>query len=61
MATIIYGGTKTQISKQLSCVHVWHGPCIDDTSRYYKCLECYCVSRDMSEEDYYKAKGIYKL
>jgi len=51
---IIYGGTKKQIEKQLSCNHNWNGPCMDNISRYSKCTKCYCIMRDMSEKEYYE-------
>ena len=52
--TIIYGGTKKQVKKQKLCKHDWHGPSIDNISRFYKCLHCYCLLRNISEDDYYK-------
>lgn len=58
---ILYGGTKKQIEKQLSCNHHWHGPCIDDTSRYHKCTRCFCLLRNMSEEEYYNKIGLESM
>ena len=57
-SVIIYGGTKKQIEKQLSCDHFFHGPCIDKTSRYHKCKKCFCILRNMTEEEYYKEMGL---
>jgi len=52
--TIFYGGTKEQVEKQLNCGHYdWHGPCIDDISRFYKCPHCFCLDRDCTKEEYY--------
>lgn len=60
---IFYGGTERQIKQQLACDHDWHGPCIDDISRYFKCKKCFCMDRDIdSEEEYYrilKEKGYH--
>ena len=57
MAIILYGGTKETVLKQLECKeHDWHGPAIDRISRYFKCMKCYCIQRDlMTEQDYFKA------
>jgi len=57
MAVIIYGGSKVQVKKQLKCKHKeWVGPCIDKTSRYFKCPNCYCLERDFNNiDDYYEA------
>ncbi len=52
---ILYGGTKEQVKKQLDCEHNWHGPCIDDLSRYSKCLDCFCLDRDFTNEEEYHA------
>ena len=53
---IIYGGSERQVREQLACSHDWHGPCMDDVSRYNKCLKCKCLERDVdSEEEYYEA------
>lgn len=54
MSVIIYGGTKKQIERQFSCRHDWHGPCIDEMSRYFKCKKCFCLERDMTEAEYYR-------
>lgn len=45
------------VLKQLACKeHHWHGPAIDRISRYFKCVKCYCIQRDLlTEEDYFKA------
>ena len=52
---IIYGGSKERVKIQLKCKHDWHGPCMDDVSRYYKCKLCFCSQRDCSdEEDYFR-------
>ena len=49
MSTIIYGHTKEQIAIQKVCKHAnWYGPCIDSISRYYKCLDCFCLDRDLT-------------
>jgi hypothetical protein len=53
MSVIIYGGDKKIVEKQLKCSHDWHGPCIDNTSRYYKCLNCFCLKRDVKSHDEY--------
>jgi len=55
---IIYGHTKGQVEKQLKCDHKnWHGPCMDKLSRYYKCLDCFCLDRDFNtEKQYLEAK-----
>lgn len=55
---LIYGGTKAQIEKQLSCDHKWYGPCVDGTSRYNKCILCFCIERDMTEDEYYEEIGL---
>lgn len=55
---MIYGGTKRQIEKQLTCDHKWHGPCMDNMSRYNKCLKCFCIERNMSEQEYYESIGM---
>jgi hypothetical protein len=47
-----YGGTSEEVKKQLKCSHDWHGPCLDEISRYYKCRKCFCLMRDMSEEEF---------
>lgn len=53
MSSVIqYGGTKEIILRQLGCDHEdkhLHGPCIDDVSRYYKCLKCSVLIRDMTK------------
>ena len=46
MSTIIYGGSKDRVKNQLECAHTWYGPCMDDISRYYKCIKCFCIDRD---------------
>jgi len=56
-SVILYGGSIAQIEHQLVCKHYWV-LCIDDISRYYKCTECFCIERDMTEEEYYKKVGI---
>jgi hypothetical protein len=38
--TIFYGGTEKQVRQQLGCTHNWHGPCVDETSKYFKCIIC---------------------
>lgn len=53
---IIYGGTPDQIEQQKNCDHDWHGPCIDDVSRYFKCKKCYCLDRDVHEGELRKAE-----
>jgi hypothetical protein len=57
MSVVIYGETNLQINKQKSCAHQrLHGPCIDEISRYCKCLDCYCLIRDLGRkeaEEYY--------
>jgi hypothetical protein len=55
MSILILCGTTKQIDKQIVCDHIWYGPCIDEISRYSKCTKCFCLERDMNEEDYYKA------
>lgn len=57
MAIILYGGTRETVLKQLECKeHNWHGPAIDRVSRYFKCVKCYCIQRDlMTEQEYFKA------
>lgn len=52
MTTIFYGGTREQVEKQLDCIHDWHGPCIDEISRYYKCMMCFCMERDCTENEH---------
>lgn len=52
---IIYGGTYTQVMEQMTCDHDWHGPCMDEISRYNKCTKCLCLGRDcVDEQDYYR-------
>jgi hypothetical protein len=52
---IIYGGVKERVIQQLACDHDWHGPCIDEVSRYFKCKKCFCLDRDCeTEEEYYR-------
>jgi hypothetical protein len=52
---IIYGGSERQVRQQLGCDHDWHGPCMDNISRYYKCKKCFCLERDVeTEEQYYQ-------
>lgn len=55
---LIYGGTKEQVEQQMVCAHKWHGPCIDEMSRYNKCLKCFVLQRDMDKEEYYKEIGL---
>lgn len=56
MALIIYGGDRPTVEKQLKCEHNWHGPCIDNISRYYKCTKCFCLERDVNSlKEYHKA------
>ena len=57
MSIIIYGMTDEQIAKQKKCHHQWHGPCIDEASRFFKCTICYCLERDMSWEEAIKLYG----
>lgn len=53
---IIYGGTQRQVRRQLECGHSWYGPCIDEVSRFNKCLACFALERDFAtEEEYYEA------
>lgn len=52
MAIIIYGGSLEEVQRQKECKHDWHGPCIDDISRYNKCKICFCVERDMRAKQY---------
>jgi hypothetical protein len=33
--------------EQKACDHDWHGPCIDEVSRYFKCRKCFCLDRDI--------------
>ena len=50
---IIYDGPEKQIKQQKKCKHNWHGPCMDDISRYYICVSCYCLDRDCrNKKDY---------
>lgn len=57
MAILLYGGAKLTVLKQLGCDHQWHGPCRDDISRYFKCLKCFCIERDLdSEAAYFEAQ-----
>jgi hypothetical protein len=52
---IIYGGSEKAVKKQLKCEHDWHGPCMDNVSRYYKCKKCFCLDRDCNnEKEYYR-------
>ena len=53
MSIILYGGDKSLVEKQLKCKHQWHGPCIDNVSRYYKCTKCFCLERDLNSLDAY--------
>jgi hypothetical protein len=53
MSFIIYGGDKSTVEKQLKCDHDWHGPCIDNLSRYFKCTKCFCMDRDLNNFDEY--------
>lgn len=55
---IIYGGTKRQIIKQQLCNHEWSEVCIDNRSRYNKCKKCFCIRRDMTEQEYYNDIGL---
>ena len=54
MSTIFYGGTKKTIEKQRCCAHKWHGPCIDEVSRYFKCAKCFVMDRDCTEAEYWE-------
>lgn len=57
MALIIYGGARDTVLRQLKCSHKWHGPCMDRVSRYFKCLKCFCLERDLrNEEELWKAE-----
>ena len=56
MSIIIFGGSKNQIKQQAKCKHKWHGPCIDNISRYDKCLICFCLQRDINSEEEYDRK-----
>lgn len=49
MSFILYGGDIATVKKQLACVHEWHGPCLDNISRYFKCVKCFCLDRDLSD------------
>lgn len=53
MSVVLYGGAKLTVLKQLGCEHEWHGPCMDAISRYNKCLNCFCVERDLASEAAY--------
>lgn len=55
MAIILYGGTGPTVKRQLECAHQWHGPCMDKVSRYFKCLKCFCLERDLKDEKAYWA------
>lgn len=50
---IIYGGAKKTVEKQLTCKHDWHGPCMGDIARFYKCTKCYCIDYDLKNEKAY--------
>ena len=52
---IIYGGTPEQIMQQKIGEHAWHGPCMDTESRYFKCVQCFCLDRDLTEPPGYVA------
>jgi hypothetical protein len=57
VAIIIYGGGRQTVDKQLRCEHQWHGPCMDEVSRYNKCLKCFCLERDFhSEAQYFESE-----
>lgn len=57
MAVVIYGGARATVEKQLSCSHEWHGPCMDQVSRYNKCVKCFVIERDLqSEQAYFQAE-----
>lgn len=58
MPIILFGGTRETVLKQLECKeHDWHGPGIDRISRYFKCVKCFCIQRDLlTEEDYFKSR-----
>lgn len=43
---IFYGGTKSNIEKQMSCDHEWQGPFVSDGKEFRKCRICYSVSSD---------------
>lgn len=53
MSIIIYGGDKSIVEKQLYCHHDWHGPCIDDRKRYFKCKKCFALDVDCSSYEEY--------
>jgi len=57
MSIIIYGGTKKQIERQLACHHNWHGPCMDDRSKYNLCIKCLTYERDLTYEEYHEQQG----
>ena len=57
---IEYGGSATQIQKQIECPHepeALHGPCMDKISRFFKCKSCWAILRDMTEEAFLEAIG----
>jgi len=54
---IQYGGTENEVRAQLTCDHDWQGPGIDSISRYYKCMFCYCLKRDMTDEEFILARN----
>lgn len=49
MSFILYGGDKYTVEMQLKCEHIWHGPCMDNISRYFKCVKCFCLDRDLPD------------
>ncbi len=48
MSIILYGGDRPLVEKQLACPHRWGGCCMDDISRYNKCLDCFAIERDLT-------------
>lgn len=59
MAFILYCGGPRQVQEQLSCRHTWHGPCIDEVSRFSKCTKCFAEERDLANfQDYLEVKRI---
>jgi len=64
MSVVIYGETKEQVKVQKACSHKnWQGPCMDAISRYFKCLDCFCLERDLTKKQakkHYKSKYIKK-
>lgn len=59
MTILLYGGVPERVALQQKCDHQWHGPCIDDVSRYNKCTKCFCLERDLRDEkDLWKAEKV---